>query len=213
MTEKKSNSTQEKNSVKERMFYFLIIYPVNENDKSNISFNSPKDKPECIYMEQKNRNQNEKPVNIMIFKYKLKGKKNTINIKYSLKNETFEILFDVKESSFIFDLVLRKKVGASSKSKVKQDVIDYYEKMTYFIKALEKKNENEKFEILFLDAVNLYSQKPSFDFLIRLFIKFYDDKNFELCSKLLDKFSKLINNENNMKRNPNLKEFIGFFKI
>ena len=105
------------------------------------------------------------------------------------EKDQYTINFEVKEAYFIYnlELKLKKNVGFAQKE-IKQDIIDYCEKMNYFKESLIDSKEENKLDDLFYDSIDVYSKKPKFEFLINLFIQVYEKK--DLCSKLLTEFIK-----------------------
>ena len=93
----------------------------------------------------------------------------------------FFILLQSKDKTFLFDDELFKKLD--------QAKIDVTEKMNYFDEALCVQKEDEKKNILYKDSIELWNKKPSFPFLVGIFVKIY---NTELYSKLLDIFNKKV---------------------
>ena len=55
--------------------------------------------------------------------------------------------------------------------------------MNYFIEALEAINETDKKDILYYNAINIYAKRPSYHFLINIFIHVY---NTNYCSLILE---------------------------
>ena len=104
--EVKPNTKKESKEV-----YFLII------DKENKDFHNKgnKNSPKCIFTKK-----NDKGDNIKIFKYTVEKekKKNSVELEFiNEDNEKFIVNFDIKESTFVYNLDFKKdrKVYKSKK--------------------------------------------------------------------------------------------------
>ena len=201
--------------------YFFISYPKNKQENiSDIKFVVPEKKeqiPECIYSEENYNNKSYYYKKIFkVNKSAAKGKK---AINYYFEFETGEykyiISFDSKGSTFVYDTTLEvEKRRIEIRRKVNQNLVEYSEKMDFFEAALKKKGEENKIEDLYEQTINVYSKKKGFSLLISLFLKIYKKKN--LCSTLLKKFREMNgnpkDNEKNMDRKSNLKDYTSKFK-
>jgi len=180
----------------ETTLYFFISYPRKNKEKfGDIHFIVPEDKiniPTCIYMDETNDNNlyYYKKV-FMINKSIGKGRRNNeFYFEFDLDDDRYIISFDSKGASFIYDIKLEKtKRTTRLMIIVKQDVIEYYDKMHIFINALKENNEKNKIDLLYKDAIELFSIKKYFTFLIELFVEIY--KKEDLCKILLDKFKEM----------------------
>lgn len=170
--------------------YFFILYlkrPKSEEANDKVEFTNSGDKnkdkdniPKCIQTKE----ENDQIVKIFKFSSKL-IKDNKLSFKFLFDSKKYQVnLENLKDKTFIFDADITingKKLEQTKKS--------YSEKMNYFDEALSTQKEYEKLKILYLDSINLCNRKPSFHFLINIFVKVY---NTELCSKLLEIFTKKI---------------------
>ena len=182
---------------KEKNIYFVISY-INKKDeqgdqqKGEIQFEESIFSPECILSKELTKDK-ENQEYIKVCKLKVKSeKKININLKFTNDKGEYEITFEIKDESFVYDLNLglkNKKSKFSSKMCIPQDEVKYHDKFNYFLEALNKNSEEKYLDILYKDTINLYSKKPKFEFLINLFIKLYENKNF--CPLLLDEFKKM----------------------
>ena len=169
--------------------YFFLIYLHNlkENSENNeIRFNSENQSPLCIY---KKTLEEENDKTIFIFKFSIgnyKNKKNC-NFDFSYGEKDYKITLDLRDKTFIFSPILIQNT-----SKIEQNKIEYADKMNYFKKSLENENEINKLNILYKDAIKLFSAFSNFQLLINIFINIY---NSDLCSILLNEFSKLRTND------------------
>ena len=213
--------------------YFFIFYPrPKKEDKNSIKFFVPenkKDRPKCIYTEENYENNN------YYYKKICKAPKSAIakkkkgvlhyHFEFELDDDKYIISFDNKENTYIFDVALsvgRKIINIQRP--IKQDKIEYTEKIDDFIAALEKEIKNEEvkddekekiFDEFYKDVLNLYSKKKGFSLMISVFLKIYEKK--EICTELLNKFNEMNgnpkDNEKNMDRKSYLKEYTSQFKI
>ena len=196
--------------------YFFIFYPRNEKENVNdIEFviqENKSERPECIYSNEKYENKRYYYKKIFKFKKsKEKGKKgNDYYFEFEIDEDKYTISFNSKGNTFIFEVTLEVgKIIIPIRRKVNQNDIDYNEKIDDFIYALEKNSENDKIDLLYKDALDLYLKKKSFYLLIFLFVRIYQKK--ELCTELLTKFKEMNLNpkdkEKNMDRKASLKDF------
>ena len=175
--------------------YFFILYPRKKKDDSNdIIFVDPEnDKPICIFEDETYQNQ--------IYYYKKifkvdkslgKGKKKTqYHFEFEIGDEKYIISFDSKGSIFVYDVVLEAgKRIIDIRRKINQNIIEYNEKMDYFIEALKKIREENKIDDLYKETIDLYSKKKGFSFLISIFLKIYKNKK-DLCNDLMKKFKEM----------------------
>ena len=169
--------------------------------------------PICIYKEESNENQ--LYYYRKIFKVKANEKNNNnYYFEFKINDDKYTISFDSKGKVFIYEvsLELEEKIK-QIKSEINQKVMEYYEKMHIFMKALNENKENTNIDLLFKDTIDLYSIKKGFDYFIEIFIEIYLKK--KLCPILLEKFKKMNenpnDNEKNMDKKPYLKKYIKTF--
>lgn len=84
------------------------------------------------------------------------------------------IKLEIKDKIFIYDDDLKnghKYLPNISPENIKQDSMDYQDKLALFLKALEKDKDasKSKNQELYEETIELYSKKSSFSFLISLF--------------------------------------------
>ena len=126
-------------------------------------------------------------------------------LQYEIGEESYDILFNVKENSFIYEVKLlkgNKFIDNIVKRKINQNQIPLQYKLDLFLEALNKNKEMNKIELLFKETIELYKSKKKFSLLISLFLKIYQKYN-SLCSQLIDTF-KEINEEENTDRDKDL---------
>ena len=207
----------------ETSLYFFISYErlKKDNDNDNdIVFVVPENnnqKLECVFTDEiyDNQKYNYKKI-FKVNKSIEKGKKkNNYYFEFEIGENKYIISFNSKGNTFIYDVLLEmgQKI-IDIRRKINQNKIEYSEKMEDFIEALNKSGEEKKIEELYKDTIDLYSKKKGFSFLISLFLKIYKMKN--LCNLLLQKFKEMNKitkeNEKNMDRKSNLKDYLSEFK-
>ena len=123
----------------------------------------------------------------------------------------------MNENSFIYlpelkkgNKIINDYIDDSFKENIEQDIIQNYNIFFIFLEALEKNDENNKKEKLYEDTIALYENEKHFNLLITLFLIIYD-KNKNLCSKLIDIFCK-INDQDNKDRYKDLNTNLDAFK-
>ena len=180
--------------------YFIILIPseerINFDDIKFLSENEPENVYNEIIQIKKDSflYQN-------VFKLKIKEKEKSkrkvkYKIQYEIDEKVYDILFEVKENTFIYEIQLlkgNKFLDNIVKRKIEQNQIPLHNKLKIFIEALKKNNEISKIDILYEETIDLYKAKKNLNLLIYLFLKIYE-KNNKLCSKLIDTF-KEINGE------------------
>ena len=125
------------------IFFFITYTRKAKENPNEIDFVEPKKKelkPECIYFDE----QYENKIYFYNKVYKVsksagKGKKgNNFYFEFEINDEKYVISFDSKECTFIYNVSL--EVGKSIidiRKKMEQNK-EYYEKIDYFLKDLEK---------------------------------------------------------------------------
>ena len=189
--------------------YFFVSYSRKQKENNDVEFVVPEKnnlKPVCIYEDLKYEGQRFHYNKIFAVEKPKKSKKN-FNFVFEIGDEQYVISFDYsKGSSFIYDVNLDfgKKI-IDIRRKISQTK-EYQEKMDVFIKALEKNNETQMIKELYKDTIELYSKKKIFSFLIALFLKVYEDKEF--CKELLNSFRKMNEDPKNIGKNMDRKPFL-----
>ena len=191
----------------EKDIYFIILRPseekVNFGDLKFISEISP----QIIYDKNIEKGKGSF-IEHNIFKLDIKKKENDkdqtkkkksdYKLEYVIGEDSYEILFSVKENTFIYETELKKGnkfIDNIVKEDIDQNIIPLYDKLDIFIEALKKNNENDKIELLYEETISLYEKKKKFGLLLSLFLKTYD-QNKNLCSKLINTFRKICEKEN-----------------
>ena len=187
------------NQNKDYFFLISLRKPSKENAADNVKFLSPKNNfPDCIYNKEENGN--------LIKVFKCSG---------TIKDEILSFLFDdneyklkiehPKENTFFFDITLQKK-EKNIFSKIPQNKLGYPEKTNFFYDALIAHKETNKIDILYKDSINMFSKFPKFHSLINIFVRIYNSK---LCAKLLEEFSKKIDEKKikDIADNPKLEQY------
>ena len=174
-----------------KYLYFFVYYHRNkEENTSNIYFTKPEkknEKPENYYSQSIDI-KNKKFNYINIFRAKSDGIKKYY-FHFVIGDDKYEITFDNQNSKFIYDITLYYGLKIIKvRRRINQNLIEYKDKMNFFIKAINEneKDEEQKNKIideLLGDTVELYLKKKGFHFLIPLFLQVYEKK--ELCNKLM----------------------------
>ena len=146
--------------------YFIIITPSEEKlNFADLKFLSEIE-PQIIYTTNIEK---EKGTFLSHNTFKLdikKKQKNKKAVKYQLQyeigEESYDILFDYKEKSFIYEVQLlkgNKFIDNIIKRKIDQNQIPLHYKLDIFLEALKKNNESDKIELLFEETIELYKAK------------------------------------------------------
>ena len=142
-----------------------------------------------------------------------KNEDEIIEIQFQIgEKDNYIIEFNAEEKSFYFDIDLKKGnkfLKYIAKEVIKQDIINYFQKLEIFIAALKENKEKAKIDILYDEAIQLYSKKKGFYLLISLFINIYEKKS--LCPKLTEEFKKMNEekkNSKNMDRTEDLSVYL-----
>ena len=190
-----------------------IYFLVTSKSKDKINFFDSKClsqiKPEIIYYK---RTKNGKDSFLINHVFKLAVNKKEKNnkwikylIQYEIEEEFYEILLDIKENIFIYNVKFQKYnkyINNIEQKDIAQNQIKIQQKFELFLEALKKNNENNKIEKLYEEGIELYKSIKNFSFLIFLFLKLYN-LNIKLCSQLIDTF-KEINDKGNFDRDKGL---------
>jgi len=170
------NSSQQKrqnSQSNDLSIYFIIISPSEEKIKfDDLKFLSEIE-PSIIY---------NKSIEIgkgsflfhNVFKLDIKNKQSNQKVKkyqlqYEIGEESYDILFDVKENLFVYEVNLlkgNKYIDNIVKRKIDQNIIKLQYKLDIFLEALNKNEETDKIEKLFEETIELYKSKKkiwSFD--------------------------------------------------
>ena len=159
-TKKSSNKKNTINQKKEKDIYFLIFYPSEKKEKEDeLDFSESEIKPKIIYTSETKR-ENGKYFYKKVFKIKETSSK--ISLNFNLNQDNYIISFSIKENSFVYDVTLEKGnkyLPNIAKENIDQNTIEYYNKLDIFIDALKQNKEEDKFEMLYKDTIELYSKK------------------------------------------------------
>ena len=207
--------------------YFFLYYPTEQKDNpSDFQFTEPdneSEKPECIYYKKEHKNKKYYYLKIFMAKSSSKEK---YEFAFVIGDYKYEISFDNTKATFIYEVNLEYGLSIIPiRRKIYQNKIEYKNKLDFFIKAIEEKNEKEKtnetlenekeqkkelYE-LYKDTITLYSKKKGFNFFIPLFTKIYKEQ--KLCEELMKNFRDTDEKlkVNNMDRKANLKDYTSVF--
>ena len=194
--------------------YIFIIYPKNKDIQNNeITFTDKKALIQNIYTE---KDEKYKKDNIIVLKYTMKNnskkpppkkedtkekkgnKKEQVKIEFIADKEKkikYIIEFDLGDKIFIYEPKLTNSGGFyGTKKVIPQKTLSYSEKMNIFYSALTKEAENEGvLSSLYKDSIILYGKNPTFEFLVNLFVKVYN--NIDICKMLLKEFKNSLKKE------------------
>jgi len=227
-----STEKDAQSSDKEKEIYFIILRPSEEKVNLDKKFSS-EIAPQRIYTS----NEKEKGSSLEHNVFKLNIKKNEkkekdkkvkdkkeekekkekkskeYKLEYIEGEDAYDIVFTVKENTFIYDTELKKGnkwLDNIVKEDINQKIIPLYNKLDLFLEALKANNEIDKIEKLYDETIDLYKKKKKFSLLISLFLKIYEQYK-DLCSKLL-KIFKEINDKENTDRDKELNKYLNDFK-
>ena len=214
--------------------YIFIIYPKSKDIQNNeMAFKDKKVLIQNIYTEKNEKFQKD---NIVILKYTVKNdakkpsKKEDTNAKKPSKKEdkkvkiefmadkekkiNYLIEFELANKTFIYEPKLTNMGGFyGTKKVIPQDTLSFSEKMNIFYSAITKEDENEEsLSSLYKDSIALYGKNPTFEFLINLFVKVYN--NLDICKLLLKEFKNNLKKESqkNEINNENIQKFKDTFQ-
>ena len=225
MSTGQNSQSNEKDNEKE--IYFIILRPSEEKVNLDLKFSSEM-APQRIFTKSIEKGKNsflehnvfklnikktEKKENDKKEKDKKeKDKKQNYKIEYIEGEDAYDILFSVKENTFIYDTELKKGnkwLDNIVKEDIDQTIIPLYNKLDLFLEALEANDENYKKEKLYDESIDLYQKKKKFSLLISLFLKIYEH-NKDLCSKLIKIFNE-INDKENTDKDKELSIYVDTF--
>ena len=147
-------------------------------------------------------------------KAKDKEKKKTkekLLLEFNYNKNTYQIEFELRDNAFIFKPKITKVDKFLIKKKeIPQTQISNSEKFEIFYSALIKETgKEEDFSKFYKEAINLYGEEPTFEFLINIFVKIFN--NLDLCKQLFEKFKNILKkgpqmNNDKISDNKNLQE-------
>ena len=195
--------------------YFFISYPrkerVNDEDIDFVVPDNESEKPECIYNDEKYEN------GCYYYKkiYKVIKNSKSANVKeidyyyeFEIDDTKYIISFScTKDIFFIYDVNLEwGKTDIEIRRKINQNKVGYIDKLNNFKEALVNSKETDKIKELYIETVDLYSQKKGFYFLIELFLEIHEQK--DVCPKLLKKFRDMNKNPKENEKNMDRKQYL-----
>lgn len=210
------NHNEESND-KNKDVFILILKPSEKKiDFKGLNYETKNNIEPIIVFQKRINKENGTYLEEIVFKFEKKKRNkptkyaikfvegdHTYNIRFSLKDECFVYMPELKTGNKYLDNILEEPI--------KQNIVPLSEKLNIFIEALQYNKEIEKKEKkLYEDSIDLYEKKKQFSFLISLFLKIYD-KNKELCKKLIEIFYEINEKENDDKEND-LKKEVKFFE-
>ena len=193
---------------KKQEVYLIIIYQRDKNETDGeIKFQDPKELINILFTEKEAKNDNKNEFRIVLrCIVNIQTTKKKANLKFAIKGDIYIITFDPNGKTFIYNLDLKKETSFYHLSQNEdQTSLKDFEKFNKFFTVLS--NESKELILnLYEDSIDLYGGKPSFEFLINIFVKVY---KISICSKLLDKFKNNVENEKqkNSIKNDELNKF------
>ena len=115
-----------------------------------------------------------------------KKEKDQVKIEFIADKEkkiNYIIEFELGDKTFIYEPKLTNSGGFyGTKKVIPQNALSYSEKMNIFYSALTKEAENEEaLSYLYKDSIAFYGRNPTFEFLINLFVKVYNNLDYVSC--------------------------------
>ena len=213
---KEKNEKKPKNQ-KMREIYFIISYKGKDEKLKDLKFLNAEINIKSIYNKAIKKKQ-DLFLHQIVFKllYDVEQKYEEFNLAFEIGIHKYTIKIKVNNKMFHFDIGLEKEIkflSLFSKEILDQNILNYFQKLKLFLAALIENNEEDKKENLFEEAINLYSKKKEFYFLISLFTIIYEKKN--LCCKLIEGFYKINKekkNDKNMDSEIGLDSYVDIFK-
>ena len=95
------------------------------------------------------------------------GKTIQYQLQYEIGEESYDILFDVKDNTFVYEIKLlkgNKFIDNIVKRKIDQNQIPIHYKLDIFLEALKKNNEIDKIELLYEETIMLFKKKKNLAF-------------------------------------------------
>jgi len=213
---KKPNKNKTENA-EEKEIYFMIFYPRNQKEKqSDFHFSKDCNISPKIILNKEVKTDNNKYIYKKVFKFKNIGGKKQIELIFFIGEEDkYIIKLEIKGNIFIYDVDLKKGhkfLDHIAKEDMKQNLMEYPDKLDIFLDALKESKGEDKTKELYQETIELYSRRSSFSFLISLFAKIYKDK--VMCSSLIKKFYELnksfkLNSKKDSNYNSNRNEKLG----
>ena len=115
-----------------------------------------------------------------------KKSKQKLEFKIGEKKD-FAINFQYKAGiCFIYQLELFSVDFFYNSQKKINQIMNYTQKFEVFLKSIKKLEQENLYNDLFNDTINIYSEYPKFDFMVNIFVNIYDNKS--VCPRLLEIF-------------------------
>lgn len=213
---KKPNKNKTENA-EEKEIYFMIFYPRNQKEnQKDFYFSKDCNISPKIILNKEIKTYNNKYRYKKVFKFKNIGGKEQIELIFFIGEEDkYIIKLEIKGNIFIYDVDLKKGhkyLDNIAKEDMKQNLMEYPDKLDIFLDALKESKGEDKTKELYQETIELYSKRSSFSFLISLFAKIYKDK--VMCSSLIKKFYEMnksfkLNSKKDSNYNSNRNEKLG----
>ena len=179
--------------------YLLITYLLdnNQNESNNIiSFQNKGVK--IFYSEKQEKENNVEYIAIIENNSENHRKNKKYKLEFKIGEKDFAIYYEYNNAHFIYELEFCSVDSFFKFEKQIPQFMNNSQKFIYFFNSIEKLKQENLFDELYNDTINLYSTLPKYDFLINIFVKVYQNKN--VCPKLLEEFKKFNDKiKNNIK--------------
>ena len=184
-------------------YFILISYPKESSQSNEILIKDKKILVQNIYSDKKEKN---KDNNVIVLKYAFNAlrksaktdpkKNNEVNqvtktektkdkaiLEFISNKITYKIEFELDNKTFIYQPKLKKVDAFYKREKiVEQNIISNSEKFNIFYSALTKETgKEEEFSSFDKDSINLYDKEPTFEFLINIFVKIFNNLKYVRC--------------------------------
>ena len=165
---KKANKDK-KDNVEEKEIYFMIFYPRNQKEnQSDFQFSKDCDVSPKIILNKEEKTDNNKYTYKKVFKFKNIGGNKKIKLIFFIGEEDkYIIKFDIKNNIFIYDVDLKKGhkfLDFIAKEDMKQNLMEYPDKLDIFLDALKESKGEDKTKELYQETIELYSKRSTFSF-------------------------------------------------
>ena len=166
--EKGAESKKFKNCV----VYLLITYSLEKGKTESDSAISFQEKgAKIIHSEKNEKENNDDYVNVIAYTVENpKKSKQKLEFKIGEKKD-FAINFQYKAGiCFIYQLELFSVDFFYNSQKKINQIMNFIQKFEVFLKSIKKLEQENLYNDLFKDTINIYSEYPKFDFMVNIFV-------------------------------------------
>ena len=132
---------EKKNGIETKDIYFIILYQRKQKEKKDELIFSKSKIPQNIYTNEI-KEENGGYFYNKVFKIEIKMQdknfNNSINynLEFDIDRDKYNVLFDVKNNSFIYDVILKNQnLQNNTEEIIDQNIRDYHYKLNIFIEA------------------------------------------------------------------------------